>query len=328
MNLYKKWLISALSLILLPLLAIAGFNYYIDPLWNFDHANCYNTIQASFDERQQKTNRVTFGKFDYDTLILGSSRVTYISQYDFAGHRAYNYSVSNMLLDEYYDYVEYAKLKNGRDFDCIIIGLDFYNTNRNLKREFNEPLFYMNKSNEFAYRYKTLLSTDVLKYAVQNFKSSRQGSPPNFAYDRRNIKTLNLVAPDEKTAKVSATLEKYRKDIYNNYEYTDVKGILTRLKKSNPHTRFIVFTTPVSQPLFDLMREQGLYPYYERWLTDCVDVFGEMYNFMGYNSVTTNLDNYYDASHIYPQVGTLLAHKITAYPDPRIPEDFGILLEK
>ncbi|MDD3023802.1 MAG: hypothetical protein PHE26_07890, partial [Syntrophomonadaceae bacterium] len=143
---YKKWLITVLCIVILPLLAIAGFNYYIDPLWNFNHANRYNTIQASFDERQQKTNRVTFGKFDYDTLILGSSRVTYISQYDFAGHRAFNYAVSNMLLDEYYDYVEYAKLKNGRDFDYIIIGLDFYNTNRNLQREFQEPAYYIKKS--------------------------------------------------------------------------------------------------------------------------------------------------------------------------------------
>ncbi|MEN6326230.1 MAG: hypothetical protein ABFD18_08500, partial [Syntrophomonas sp.] len=218
--------------------------------------------------------------------------------------------------------------KNGRDFDCIIIGLDFYNTNRNLKREFHEPSFYINRSNELAYRYKTLLSTDVLKYAVQNLKSSRQGVPQNFAYDRRNIKTLKLVPSSEKAAKVNATLEKYRKDLYSNYEYTDVRGILTRLKKSNPHTQFIVFTTPVSQPLFDLMQEQGLYPYYERWLADSVEVFGELYNFMGYNSVTTNLDNYYDASHIYPQVGTILAHRITRYPDPRIPKDFGVLLKK
>ncbi|MDD3269201.1 MAG: hypothetical protein PHX14_07760, partial [Syntrophomonadaceae bacterium] len=64
MDVYKKWLIIAISLILLPLAAVAGFNYYIDPLWNFNHANPYNTIQASFDERQQKTNQVTFGKFD------------------------------------------------------------------------------------------------------------------------------------------------------------------------------------------------------------------------------------------------------------------------
>lgn len=323
MNLYKKWLITALSLILLPLVAIAGFNCYIDPLWNFEHANRYNRIQASFDERQQKTNLVSFGSFDYDTLILGSSRVTYISQYDFVGHRAFNYSVSNMLLDEYYDYVEYAKLKNGHDFDYIIIGLDFYTTNRNLKREFQEPSVYINKSNEFAYRYKTLLSTDVLKYAWQNFQTSRVGIPQNFAYDRRNVKTLNIVPEKEKASKINATLEKYRRDLYSNYEYTDVKGILTRLKKSNPHTRFIVFTTPVSQPLFNLMKEEGLLPYYRRWLSDCADAFGEVYNFMGPNSITTNLDNYYDASHIYPRVGTLLAHKITGYPDPNIPADFG-----
>ncbi|MEN6347919.1 MAG: hypothetical protein ABFD08_00770 [Syntrophomonas sp.] len=325
---YKKWLMTTLSLILLPLILVAGFNYYIDPLWNFNHANRYNRIQASFDERQQKTNRVNFGRFDYDTLILGSSRVTYISQYDFTGHRAFNYAVSNMLLDEYYDYVEYAKLKNGRDFDYIILGLDFYNTNKNLKREFHEPAFYINKSNEPAYRYKTLLSTDVLKYSWQNFKASKAGIPQNFAYDRSNVKTLNIVLQKEKAAKINATLDKYRRDLYSHYEYTDVKGILTKLKQSNPHTKFIVFTTPAAEPLFELMKEQGLYPYYQRWLSDCADIFGELYNFMGPNTITANLDNYYDASHIYPQIGTLLAHKITGCPDTRIPADFGLKLKK
>ncbi len=324
---YKKWLWMTLSLILLPLIAIAGFNFYIDPLWNFGHAHRYNRIQASFDERQQKTNWVTFGSFDYDSLILGSSRTTYISQYDFPGCKAYNYSVSNMLLDEYYDYVEYAKARKGREFELIIIGLDFYASNQNLKREFHEPSFYIEQAHEFGYRYKTLLSRDVLQYSWQNFQASRQGQPQNFAYDRRNIKTLNLVSAGEKKSKIEATVDKYRRDIYANYHYVDVKGILSHLKESNPHTRFIVFTTPISQPLYELMLEEGLYPYYQRWLYDCVEVFGEVYNFMGPNSITSDLDNYYDASHVYPHIGTLIAHRVMNSPDPRIPEDFGVLIK-
>lgn len=325
---YKKWFFATLCLILLPLLAIAGFNFYIDPLWNFGHAHRYNQIQASFDERQQKTNRVTFIPFAYDALILGSSRTTYISQYDFPGCRAYNYSVSNMLLDEYYDYVEYAKARRGREFDIIIIGLDFYTTNQNIEREFSEPSFYIGQANEWGYRYKTLLSRDLLRYSWQNYQAARLGQPQNFAYNRRNVKTLNIVPSGEKQSKIDATVDKYRRDIYANYHYADVKGTLSRLRESNPKSRFIVFTTPISQPLYELMLEEGLYPYYQRWLSDCVEVFGEVYNFMGPNSITTDLDNYYDASHIYPHIGTLIAHRVMNSPDSRIPEDFGVLMKK
>ncbi|WP_054692106.1 hypothetical protein [Syntrophomonas palmitatica] len=328
MGLFRKWFIITLITILLLLTVAAGFNYYIDPLWNFAHANRYNRIQMGFDERQQKTNRVGRGNFNYNTIILGSSRTTYINQYDFAGYRAYNYAVSNMLLDEYYEYIEYAKAKNGREFDCIVLGLDFYATNRSLKfKEFQRPAFYINKNREFAYRYKTLLSWDTLQRSWRNYEASRRGVPVNFAYDRNNVKTLLTVSdPQEKQRKVQATVDKYHRDIYANYQYADVKTSLEKIKKANPHSRFIVFTTPVSRPLFNLMISEGLFPYYEQWLRDAVAVFGEVHHFMYPNSVTENLDNFYDASHIYPHVGTLVVRRITGAAGSYIPPDFGIKL--
>ncbi len=56
MNNYQKWFQTVLVLILLPVFLVGGFNYYIDPLWTFNHAHQYNRIQLSFNERQQKTN--------------------------------------------------------------------------------------------------------------------------------------------------------------------------------------------------------------------------------------------------------------------------------
>jgi hypothetical protein len=46
------------------------------------------------------------------------------------------------------------------------------------------------------------------------------------------------------------------------------------------------------------------------------------------NTITSDLNNYFDGSHVYPDVETLIAHKITGYPDNKIPADFGILLTK
>jgi hypothetical protein len=330
MNRYQRWFGITLVVALVPLLLVGGFNYYIDPLWNFSHANPYNMIQISFDERQQKTNRLSWGENDYDTLILGSSRTTYMNQNDLVGHRTYNYALSIMLLEEYYDYLQYAKLKNGHDFAYIVIGLDFFVSNKNIKmqNDFHPPSYYIGKSNEFAYRYKTLLSLDVLDYSLKNYEASRIGIPQTFDYDRHNIKTLNKVPEAVRDEQVNANLAKYKTDIYANYEYRDVKQILSRLKADNPHSTFIVFTTPTARPLWDLMAAQGLMPYYEQWLKDSVEVFGQVYNFDYPNSITNDLDNYYDASHVYPEIETLIAHKIINYPDNKIPADFGTLLTK
>lgn len=328
MNPYKKWLIITLLLILLPLGALAGFNYYIDPLWTFNHANSYNRIQASFDERQQKTNYVTFSGSNYNALVLGSSRTSYIDQNDFFGCRAYNYAVNNMLIEEYKGYVDYARQNYKRQFDVIYLGLDFFTTNRNLKldNQFNPPAYYTSQAQELGYRYKTLLSIDALRYAWQNYNTSRQGVPVNYAYDRNNIKTLLKVDNATRDAQIKSSLERYRTRIYADYAYRDVKKSLTELKESNPDTRFVAFTTPVSTPLFNLMVEMGLLPWYEQWLTDLVNVFGEIYCFTYPNSITSNLNNYYDAGHFYPAIGTLVAHRVTGFPDPNLPRDFGVLL--
>lgn len=328
MSPYKKWFIITLILISFPLAVLAGFNYYIDPLWNFSHANPYNHIQASFDERQQKTDYVTFGKFDYNALILGSSRTSYINQNDFSGCRAYNYAVNNMLMEEYKGYTDYARQKNGRPFEYIFLGLDFFTTNLNLKldNQFDPPSYYINRSNELGYRYKTLLSADVFRYAQQNYQTSVRGIPFNYDYNRNNIKTLLKADQTVRDEQIASSLKRYRTRIYADYKYRDVKKILLSLKKSNPDTQFVVFTTPVSAPLYNLMVEMGLWPRYEQWLTDLVDVFGEVYCFTYPNTITSNLNNYYDAGHFYPYIGTLVAHRVTGTADPNLPADFGILL--
>jgi len=327
---YKRWILLTLLVIAAPLLLIGGFNYYIDPLWCFSHANKFNYIQIPFDERQQKTNRINFSPAAYDTLILGSSRTTYMDQNELTGYYAYNYALSLMLMEEYFDYVEYAKQQVGHDFAYIVIGLDFFVTNQNLKlpENFEPPTYYIDITEGFAYRFKYLLSSNILEYSRKNYDASKAGIPQNFDYDREGHKTLKRVSPEESQKLIAANLDNYRQNIFSNYEYRDVRGILTRLKEANPKTRFIVFTTPTARPLWDLMVEKGLLPYYERWLEDCVAVFGQVYHFDYPNSVTNNLDNYYDASHVYPEVETLIAHRIIEIDDPAIPRDFAMLINE
>jgi hypothetical protein len=62
---------------------------------------------------------------------------------------------------------------------------------------------------------------------------------------------------------------------------------------------------------------------FQRWLRECAQVFGQIYDFTTPNSVTRDLEYFYDASHVYPAVGTWMAHRVSGVEDPSIPEDFG-----
>jgi hypothetical protein len=74
------------------------------------------------------------------------------------------------------------------------------------------------------------------------------------------------------------------------------------------------------------MVTEGRFDDYCRWLRELVAVFGGIHNFMYLNTVTKDLRNYYDADHFFPKIGTLVAHKISGYPDRNIPKDFGVYL--
>jgi hypothetical protein len=76
------------------------------------------------------------------------------------------------------------------------------------------------------------------------------------------------------------------------------------------------------------MVEDGRLGDYERWIRDAVDVFGEVYNFMYPNSITANSHNYIDSNHFKPEVGTIIARKVSGSLTGTSPQDFGILVTK
>ncbi len=318
-----RWTLTVVLLTLLFLLPVAAFNYYIDPMWTFAHENDYNSNQMPFDERQQKTNELTFHPRQYEGLLIGSSRSTYINAHAFA-EKVYNYAVSNIQLPEYADYIAYARQQAG-PFNTVYLGLDFYGTNASLAPNEVSPREIIQTANEPGYRWKLLASGDTLDYARKNYKASQEKQyPPNFAYDRNNVKRLSRVSLEETRQMEQEGREKYRQDIYSHYVYADVPGLLQKIQEASPESRFVAFTTPVHEDFFSLLPEMELYDAYEQWLKDCVAAFGEVYHFMYINDVTRDLANFYDGSHLYPDVAGRMIDFIE-HPGAT-PGDFGILL--
>ena len=327
---YKKFIMIVLTIVLLCVGGSASFIYYIDPMWTFDHKNSHNDVQTVIDERQQKTNAMHFLPFDYDTLLIGSSRSTYINQYDFEGMKVYNFSASDLTVREYKPFLDYATEQNGKPFERVIIGIDFFKTSTSQSSTNLNLDSYIEKMNEPFYRFKNLLSYDLLKYSYDNYKMSKNNQTvQDRNYNRGNVADAVRVDSEKAIQQTKEKIKKFREQFYGDtYEYNpDYKQVLLQLKESYPNTEFIIFTTPISTQLFRALVDENRLPDYEKWLTDVTDVFGGVYNFMYPNSVTNDLTHYFDGHHFYPEVGTMIAHRIDG-TNIGVPYDFGQYVPK
>ena len=331
---YKKWVKIYLAVVLSVIALFALFNYTIDPLWTFCHSNRWNNAQPGFDERQLKTNRAYFcGLEQYDALLLGSSRVTYINQHDFKTMRVFNYAGVSMYPVEYKGWIDQAKKIKGGAFKTIIIGVDFWGSNAGpfAQQQMSTtppPSHYLDITESFLYRYKMLFTMDTLDRSIESIEHSKH--PGTEDYTRDNVKQTIRISAARKQYAVNTQISLYQNRFYGRgYRYnTEIKKYLEILKKENPDTRFIIFTTPISADLFKILVQSGNLPDYKRWMTQLVDAFGEVYDFMGVNSITKDSSAYADLHHFYPYIGTLIADRLTGVSNKLLPDDFGIRVNR
>lgn len=303
-----------------------GINFYVDPLWLFEHENHYNKSQWGFDERQQKTNLVRFSEFNYDGLLLGSSRTTHINQWAFADTRVFNYAAVGMRPVEFSGYVAFAQSVRRRPFKVIYLGMDFVATNRLNPGSPLRAGHYVQSSEALLYRLESLLNYDTFGKSFRNIRQAASTTACD-CYNRQNVKRLPAAPLDIRTAAVSSDIAAYSTKVYGpDYVYEDrLKLILASLKNDHLGTRFVPFITPPSYKLFQVLVRMGRLPDYERWLTEMIDVFGGVYDFSGRNSITTNMDNYVDGHHFRDNVGDLIVARLE---NRIIGGDFGVYITR
>lgn len=323
---HKLWVLRLLKTVFTLVFAVAMVNYLVDPLWCFGHSFSWNQRQAGFDERLQKANLLTFGGGDYNALLLGSSRTTVIPAEFFTGMNVFNLSVSSMMPIEYNEFIEFAKGQLGHDFDTIVLGIDFYGTNANFRKNENKSAdYYFKKINAPLYRWTSLLSTDLLGRSYRNLKNNYKSL--DMYYDRENHHVFEKVTAEERTSRTKAQLTFYKDNLYGeDYQAADIYSMFEQLKKNNPNTKFIVYTTPPSVELWRLLLDEGRLPDYQQFISDSVHVFGSVVDFMGINSVSTNPNNYMDAHHFYKETGGDIVRRLLESDLEGVPEDFGRLV--
>src|SRR4051794_31205528 len=195
----RSYLGMLLALILLGIGGIASFNILIDPLWFFSHENHLNRVQVVFDERAQKTNWLQSHAGEFDAVLLGSSRSTYIGQHDFGPWRLFNYAVSGMWPVEYRPYLDHFTEVNGRPPRRVVLGVDFFGSGLPLSKP-PRPEDYIDRASDPRYIAGSLLSLDLLaKSLATSYRSLEMGGDVRTMdrYDRSNVRYLSEAISEE-----------------------------------------------------------------------------------------------------------------------------------
>ncbi|QFR48657.1 hypothetical protein FJR48_02525 [Sulfurimonas lithotrophica] len=328
-NKYRSYIVNFIAYISIFLGLLISFNIFIDPLWMFTHKNFLNSKQIDFDEREQKTNYINSNSIkDFDSILLGSSRSTFINQNSFAGMKVYNYAVNSMYPTEYREYINFFKDKVNNELKYIILGIDFFGTNKKFPINFNKPSFYLDRSKSIFYKFKNLLSYDMFEFSKKNIKNYFYNKELIY-YDRNNIKYHDIVDEATRKTRFKMTLLKHINDFKDkNYEYNEnYIQIFEKIKQENKNSKFVVFTPPVTADLLvALIRDTKRYDEYKRWLYDLIYTFDKVYHFMDINNMTTNLLNYPDDDHMYPKHINTVAKIISSETNKK--DNFGVLLDK
>ena len=317
-----------LCLMLLGAGSVASFNALIDPMWFFTHAHPLNRVQPNIDERAQKSNWLQARRGRFDAVLFGSSRSTYIDQRDFAPVRLFNYAVNAMWPKEYRPYLDHFTAVNGHAPNLVVLGVDDFGSQNQIYGEWKSPESYRATTGDVRYLTSSLLSLDLLRRSLLTSAAStgllNQIDQLDY-YDRHNIRHFRrTVDPRFRATRILHDLEgfysRFRYEfIYNN----ELPLIWKQMREAYPETRFLVFTTPIAEPLFALLVRDGRLDVYERWLTDLTVIFGGVWDFMGVNSVTGDLSNYRDAQHFHPRIGRLIADRLLQRPVAARHADFG-----
>jgi hypothetical protein len=295
---YKKYSVFFLVSFILSLAIPLLVNFYIDP-YNFYNSHFTDFITVS-EERKIKLSYLRTHKRVYDSVLIGSSRSSYIDVSKISGFKVFNLSVSGIALNEYLPYLEFFKETQGVP-KLIILSLDFHSTNANYESNvtpdmiINDVKSVLKRNLDYS-KLKTLNTSVVL--ATTNQETL------NDYYTRDLIKKRFNQTKILEPYIIEETISYYKKNCLKNYKYReDFFSQILAIRNAFPNTRIIVLICPIHQSLINLQRDIAGNFYHQKWLFEIKSVFENLIDFTDNATITNNPNNFFDAAHFYPFVG-------------------------
>lgn len=278
----KEFLIKAVVFFGSIMIGLAILYFFLDPKGN-----------TQGDVRFIKTRNISNDLKPFDALIIGSSRVYDAGDVLDCNYAAFNYGFIQAVPADLPEFISFAKRK--RKLKKIILGLDFYGSSKKGLSDFTSSWkkskeYVDDVENQSLYR-KVIALKDFSRFKrLVNYKIL--GNDP---FDRQQS--------DSSKTKPSSTWNKLFWSIYENayisYVFNDdLDDIYKQIKESAGDTELIIYITPESEPLINLMESKDLADDYERFLKSTVTAFDTVYNLMEVNKFTTDPRNFKDESHL------------------------------
>ena len=302
----------------------AIYIFLVDPLWQWDHPWHLARWHRPYNERIQKTNYLASHKVNIDTLIVGSSRSSYINPKWLGTENGFNYAVSSGKPSEFATHIRYIKKRSRIPLKLVVIESSFGHA-LTVDTTFEEPQKYVNDAEDWTRKYKNLFSRDTYKLA----KNSRRDPQYNYyLYEGGTLYSyrypyIEYADNAAKKKAVSRQVESYRENAYNRAYDESFAKYLSDIHEALDGADFIVYTTPVSKHMMQLLYDMGRMEAYERWLRELVAEFGVVYHFMYPNEITTTMDSFNDAHHPTEVTAKQIIKTIQSKSEININREYG-----
>ena len=268
----------ALAVWIAALAAIAGLNAFVDPYG----ALGTNRAGLYFSTERQFKNAAAAGA---DTLIIGSSRATYIDPSDLPG-KVFNAGWSGAAPEEFLSF-----LKVHMDRQTVLVGLDLFMLDANHKGGGRTEWGPLSLTRTLDYL------SGVTPYSLTALWNFLSGVPSNIKPDGSRTTILR----DTRDAK--GIVDEGNRS-YSGFEFSQERADALRQLKTLCETRganCIVFIGPISRRTLNRMEREGALVHLERFRVVVKSIFPGVYDFsVSEFSDDSNFWNS-DATHYRPE---------------------------
>jgi hypothetical protein len=329
----KQWIKLSLTSTLLGATLLATFNATIDPL-NILHTSLLK-VNSLTNERFIKIEYLEEHHKNFNSYMIGSSRIgttppTKIEQY-IPHSKFYNLTLQEATLYDYLIHIRYMIKKRYTIKNLYIeLDIDTMNYYNNLSKNYlYKPHPYVEDHSLALFYFHYLMRF----YPLATSEKIRQNITPT-------LKVQNIIesgiwknpsaekALNQNCKAYTDTVSPFHTNYQRILKYSTKKETIHALKEivamaERHQIKLYLFITPHNHKMMDSF----LLNDYLEYLADIVNIT-DVYDFSGYNSITTDDCNYYEISHYRPHIGELIAARIFKSQTVKVPEDFGVLLTK
>lgn len=327
---------------------VGAVNFAIDPkaLWHPVEGGTLERPLAQNDGgRLYRSERLARGNLQ--AVILGSSRCAGSidpKEPAFAGMNTFNACMLRSNIAETIDFGRFAAAHN-RGLRRLVIALDFFSftSRRASYGDYEFSRLAGNSSLGVASSY--LLSFDTLELSLSTLIENLKGRPVRLKDNGFN--DVDVAPPKIPPRKRfdDILLEDYLVSpvSYAAYHYDPERtraldDFLSELRAR--HIDVWLYIPPIHARQMEVIRQLGLQPVFERWLTDVTRVAADndyaLYDFATYNPITNEvvppagdrreMKWYWESSHAKANTGRLVVERLWKKADARIPAWFGVRL--